>query len=273
MMTQVTRNDHAVRPRAPFATAMGGGGGFGIAFHLGITHALIDAGIALDQDPMLGVSAGAYAAAALVADTSVATIAESWASYSPTRGRGRARTSEITQPLFGDRRDPRVIGAWTTGRWPTPILLSGAEHALSDVVAAAASPLGLAHGHRVAGRRLYDAGLCWNTAAHRAQRADLLLVIAALTGDHRGAMAAVWEQQLRLELRLRHPTRHRRTAVIRPDADVLRAGANKLGDLLDIAHAPATYRAAYRQGERLAPGVAAMQQAAGASVAGLPKSA
>src|SRR4051794_10790442 len=145
--------------RVPLATAMGGGGAFGIAFHLGITRALLEGGVALDEGPMLGVSAGAYAAAALVTQTPLETIAQHWSAYGGTRARGRARAADITRPLFGDRRDARVIGVCTSLRWPAPILLSGAEHGLGDVVAAAASPLGLAHGHDIQGRRLYDAGM------------------------------------------------------------------------------------------------------------------
>jgi hypothetical protein len=246
-------------PHLPLATAMGGGGAFGIAYHLGVTRALMDAGIAVDEGPMLGVSAGAYAAAAIATDTTLETIADCWSAYGLTRGRGRARTFEITGPLFGDRRDERVIGVCTTARWPAPILLRGAEHGLGDVVAAAASPLGMAHGHTVGGRRLYDAGMYWNTAAHRAPRADLLLVIAALTGDHRGPMAAVWESQLRFETRALRLARQRHTIVIRPDAAVLRVATGRLGDLFDMRHAPATYRAAYLQGERLAPAIRALQ--------------
>jgi hypothetical protein len=251
---------------------MGGGGAFGIAFHLGVTHALIDAGVRVDEGPMLGVSAGAYTAAALVTGTSLEAIMDSWASYESTKRRGRARTSDITGPLFGDRRDARVTGVSITPRWPSPILVSGAEHALSDVVAAAASPLGMAHGHRVAGRRLYDAGMHWNTVAHRAPRADLLLVSAALTGDHRSPMSVIWERQLRFELHPWHMSKHRHTVVIRPDVEVLSAGASRLGDMLNPAHAPATYRAAYRQGERIAPGIKALHSAR-AELATLPQTA
>jgi hypothetical protein len=257
-MTQITPNGRARATRVPLATAMGGGGAFGIAFHLGIAHALIEEGVAVDQGPMLGVSAGAYVAAALVTDTPLETIAEHWSTYANTRARGRARTHDITGPLFGDRRDRRVIGVCSSGRWPAPILLSGADHGLGDVVAAAASPLGLAHGHDVGGRRLYDAGICWNTAAHRAPRADLLIVIAALTGDHRGPMAGVWESQLRMEMHALHLTGRRHPVIIRPDTAVLRAGTGRLGDLFDMRRAPATYRAAYLQGQRLAPGIRAL---------------
>jgi len=242
---------------------MGGGGAFGIAYHLGVTRALIDAGVRVDQGPMFGVSAGAYAAAALVTDTHLDTIMGAWDDYGRSRRRGRARTWDITGKLFGHRRDSRVNGVCTTATWPMPVVLNGAEHGLGHIVAAAASPIGAARGHEIAGRRLFDAGMYWNTAAHRAPSAELLVVIAPLCGDSSNVLGRMWDQQLRYELHPRYTAKHKRVVLIRPDADVIAASnCNRLSNLLSTAHAPATYRAAYQQGARLAEGVIALRDQA-----------
>ena len=244
--------------RPTFAMAMGGGGSFGIAFHLGVAHALLDAGIPVDRGPMVGISAGAYAGAALVTGTDLEAIQDGWRHFARTRGPGRARTVEITTRLFGDRRDSRVTGVCTTGLSPVPVLVRGSRHPLCDVVAAAASPLGMAHGHRVDGRKLYDAGMYWNTGAVHAPRVDLLLVLAPLAAGVRGKLGWMWEAQLQREVgwwRLRYGGR---AVVVRPAPDVVAAGARERGDILDIEKATPTYRAAYEQGGRLAPTLRAL---------------
>jgi hypothetical protein len=249
----------------PIAMAMGGGGAFGIAFHLGVAHALLDAGIPVDRGPMVGISAGAYAGAALATGTDLEQIQDGWRHFARTRGKGRARTAEITTRLFGDRRDGRVTAVCTTGISPLPVLVKGSQHPLSDVVAAAASPLGMAHGHWVDGRKLYDAGMYWNTGAMQAPRADLLLVLAPLAVGVRGKLGYMWEAQLQREVtwwRLRHGGR---AMVVRPDAAVVAAGARKRGDILDIEKSTSTYQAAYAQGERLAPRLRALNGRTGAT--------
>lgn len=250
----------------PFAMALGGGGAYGIAFHLGVTHALLEAGIPVDRGPMVGISAGSYAGAALATGTDLEAIMEAWRWYARTREGRRARTHEITSRLFGDARDARVNGVCTAGLSPVPVLVRGSQHPLADVVAAASSPLGLAHGHRVGGRVLYDAGYYWNTGANHAPAANLLLVLAPMAAGLRRGLGAVFEARLRAEVswwRLAHPGQ---AVVVRPDADVLEAGGR---DMLDVGCATATYQAAYAQGQRLVPDLAPKARAAGLPV-GVP---
>jgi hypothetical protein len=250
-------------PSTPFAMALGGGGAYGIAFHLGVTHALLEAGIPVDRGPMVGISAGSYAGAALATGTDLKAIMDAWRWYARTRQGRRARTHDITSRLFGDARDARVNSVCTPGLSPVPVLVRGSQHPLADVVAAASSPLGLAHGHRLGDRVLYDAGYYWNTGANHAPAANVLLVLAPMAAGLRRGLGTVFEARLRAEVRLWRLTHRGEAVVVRPDADVIEAGGR---DMLDVACATATYRAAYAQGERLVPDLAFKARAAGLAV-------
>jgi hypothetical protein len=244
----------------PFAMAMGGGGAYGIAFHLGIARALLDAGIPVDGGPMIGISAGSYAGAALATGIDLPAIADAWRHYARTRGRGRARTYDVTSRLFGDSRDDRVTSVCTTGLSPVPVLVRGSEYPLADVVAAAASPLGMAHGHRVNGRLLYDAGYHWNTGANHAPEANLLLVLAPIAAGVRRGVDLLYEARLRGEVGWWRVAHGGEAVVVRPDRAVIAAGAH---NILDMSIAGATYRAAYAQGERLVPQLMSKARRAG----------
>jgi predicted acylesterase/phospholipase RssA len=54
-----------------FAGVFGGGGLFGIGYALGVIHGLRDHGIDLTNSPMLGTSAGSWAAAATALNVSL----------------------------------------------------------------------------------------------------------------------------------------------------------------------------------------------------------
>jgi len=243
------------RGRLPFAMAMGGGGAFGIAFHLGVTRALIDAGAPVHEGPMIGISAGAYAAAALATGVGLDEIARAWAHADRTKERGLVRAAKITEQIFGEARDARVTGVGTAGLLPVRVRVGGARHPLSDVVAAASSPVGLAHPHVIDGRPLYDAGMYFNTAADLAPAADVLLVLAPLARRVPGWQGPMWETRLRCEVggwRLRHGGQ---VVVVRPAPEVRAAGGRSLREYMSMRRAPATYRAAYEQGQQLAPEV------------------
>jgi hypothetical protein len=186
----------------PDGVVHGGGGAFGIAFHMGVLHAFAEAGIPVLELSMTGLSAGSYAAAALVTGTPLSTVAEAWCYVERTKPAGElVRGHRITERIFGDARDPRVTGVCLSLPLPRRVLVDGGRHRLADVVAASSSPWGLAYGHPVDGRLLYDAGTVSNTAADRAPSADLLLVLAPLARGVLGRQGGFWEMRLRGEAR------------------------------------------------------------------------
>jgi predicted acylesterase/phospholipase RssA len=245
------------------AVALGGGGAFGIAFHLGIADALAEAGMPIENAPMTGLSAGSYAAAALVTGTPLGAISEAWGYVGARTPSGsRVRGIDITERIFGDARDARVTGVALRLPVPHRVRLDGGRHRLADVVAASSSPWGLAYGHVVAGRPLYDAGTVSNTAADLAPGADRLLVLAPLALGVMGWQGAIWESRLVREVALWR-TRHRGSVkVVRPSPEVIAAGGRDWRQVRDMAFAEDTYAAAFRQGralaDRLAPAVPAL---------------
>jgi predicted acylesterase/phospholipase RssA len=245
------------------AVVLGGGGAFGIAFHLGIAHALADAGMPVHHSPMTGLSAGSFAAAALVTGTPLGPISEAWRHGPRHTARGRrVRAIDITERAFGDARDARVSGV--SLRVPTMrrVLVDGGQHRLADVVAASSSPWGVARGHVVAGQPLYDAGMISNTAADLAPKADRLLVLAPLARGVLGRQGLLWESRLLREVTLWRARHHGSVEVVRPSPEVA-AGGQTWSQIMDMSVAEQTYAAAFRQGRELADRLAsaALQRA------------
>jgi NTE family protein len=241
------------------SVVLGGGGAFGIAFHLGIAAGLDDAGIDISGAPMIGLSAGSYAAAALATATPLPQIAEAWRYVDSRTARGELVSGiRISERVFGDARATNVTAVSLRLPVPRRVVLDGGRYRLADLVAASSSPWGLAHGHVVDGRPLYDAGTVSNTAADLAPPADVLLVVAPLARSVLGWQGQIWEERLRRETavwRLRH---RGRVVVARPGAEAIRAGGGSWRRVMDMDVAPATFRAARLQGRALAPGLASV---------------
>src|SRR4051812_35294776 len=91
--------------RVPVAACFGGGGAYGIGFNLGVATGLQDAGIDVLGGPMLGTSAGAYAAAALRSGVSFEAVMSAWPRQLEWRV---ARAHDVTGPMFGGHHDPDV---------------------------------------------------------------------------------------------------------------------------------------------------------------------
>jgi len=189
----------------------------------------------------------------MVTGTPLAAIAEAWRHVDARTPRnGRVRGIDITERIFGDARDGRVTGVALRLPLARRVRLSGGSHRLADVVAASSSPWGLAHGHLVDGRPLYDAGTVSNTAADLAPGADTLLVLAPLARGVLGWQGRIWEQRLVREValwRLRHRGGVR---IVRPTAEVVSAGGGGWSQIMDMRSAPAVYAAARRQGRSVA---------------------
>jgi predicted acylesterase/phospholipase RssA len=235
----------------PLSVALGGGGAFGIAFHLGLAHGLDSQGVRLASHPMLGVSAGAWAAAALATATPLAAVVDSW--HGLSRHRGPVRLHEATQGLFGRARAAHVEGVALRLPAGRRVRLSGEDNTLAEVVAAASSAPRLSAPMTVNGTRLYDAGLLHNTCADLAAPAAGLLIVAPLAAGVLGGSGLLWEHRLRREAlrwRLRH---HRPVMVVRPSEAAFATGARTWGELMSGRNMLPVYELGLAQGAELAP--------------------
>ncbi|MCW2527294.1 MAG: hypothetical protein JWM76_2154 [Pseudonocardiales bacterium] len=241
----------------PLSIALGGGGAFGIGFNLGLLHAFADAGVAVSEAPMIGVSAGGWAAAAFACGLGIDEIAAAW-EWESTHGdaTGPVRVRSITDRLYADARDARV--RTVTVRLPScrRVVLDGAADGLSAAVAGSSTPPRLAQPEFAHGHRVYDGGVIFNTSADLAHPAKTLVAIAPMARGVLGLSGQVNEQRLRTETAV-WSLRHRaRVVTVRPNAAVIDAGAH-WGTMVDPAVMRPTYDLAYRQGVDVAPRILA----------------
>src|SRR4051812_28452352 len=170
--------------RVPIASCFGGGGSYGIAFNLGVVTGLATAGIDVRQGPMVGTSAGSYAAAALRSDISFDAVMQAWPKEFKLRV---ARASDVTQPLLGARHVADVGGvAVRLSRFRRAVLW-GDDATLADIVAASSSPPPFAWPHKIKRHRYIDGGYASMASADLAPLADLLVVVTPIWKGAGGA--------------------------------------------------------------------------------------
>jgi predicted acylesterase/phospholipase RssA len=184
--------------RRPIASCFGGGGSFGIGFGMGVVGGLRDAGIPVDQGPMLGTSAGAWTAASVAAGVSHDDLLGLADSYEPTDD--PVRVIDMTRAVFGEHRDPRVSSVVLELPLVLRKILNGEHHTLADVVAASSSPPKFASPHSINGRKYIDAGIVRSTSVDRAESARVLVVVAPIAGGVLGNIGRVYEHVTRCEI-------------------------------------------------------------------------
>jgi NTE family protein len=188
--------------RRPLAVCLGGGGAFGIGFNMGVALGLREAGIDVTRAPMLGTSAGAYAAAALAAGITFDDIAQHWTRFVEVVGRRPwVRTADLTDEIYGHAtaRGTSSVAVRLLNFRRT--ILSGETIGLSDLVAASSSPIPLARPHRVQGRRYVDGGLRRQASADLAPAADLQLLVSPFAHRAQGFMGRQGARQAKREIR------------------------------------------------------------------------
>jgi predicted acylesterase/phospholipase RssA len=163
--------------RLPIASCFGSGGSYGIGFILGAVTGLADAGIDVMDGPMLGTSAGAYAAAALQSKVSFNAVMEAW----PKEFKWRvARAVDVTRSVYGHQRaEGAGAVAVRLARWRRAVLW-GDRYDLADIVAASSSPPPFAWPHKLDGRRYIDGGYGSPASIDFAPLADLLVLVTPL---------------------------------------------------------------------------------------------
>jgi NTE family protein len=244
-VTDLTMNVPGRRRQRPqTAAAFGGGGAFGIAFNLGVAHALQDSGLPVERGPMLGTSAGSWTAAALATGLGLADLAPTWTQPGPE---GRRRVIDSSAAVWGDQHDARVIGIALQVPLGRRRLLSGARYRIADVVAASSSLPGFAAVHTIEGRRYVDGGLLSHASADRAPRANLLVAVVPMGGPVLGTVGALGDRFTRLEIARWCLRNGRRALYIRPDHRFTRY-LRRLGDVMDTHRIDEIYADAYRLG-------------------------
>jgi predicted acylesterase/phospholipase RssA len=166
--------------RPPLAGALGGGGLFGIGYALGVLDGLRERGLDLQSAPLLGTSAGSWAAAATATGISFDVLCPS---VPPRLPDYRARVLYgAARDLFAERHV--ATAAAVAVRLPsfTRTVLAGEDVCLADQVAASSSVPGLFRPHRLQGVWYLDGGVRSAVSADLATPADLLVVVAPLAG-------------------------------------------------------------------------------------------
>ena len=240
--------------RCPVTAVYGGGGTFGIAYALGVAHALRDAGVPLESCESIGTSAGSWVASCLVTGVGVEELQSQGQVRVPNLRPGWLRG--VARELFGRTRDARVRASAV--RLPTlrRELLRGADLPLADLVAASSSVPGLFAPARVAGRLYVDGGVRSLASAD--------LAVAPIAGPMLGPGGRAMELLLGEELRRWERRTGGRAHLVRPDSAIAAMASTPL-HLFDRTRALDVYPMAYAQGARLMasrPGLGRMAAAA-----------
>jgi len=164
----------------PLAGAFGGGGLFGIGYAMGVLEGLREQGIDLSTAPMVGTSAGSWAAAATALGVDFDQLAALDVPRFPNPRSGVLANS--ARRVFGNamRANVHVIACALPRLLRTE--LDGAKLPLSTMVAASSAVPGLLSPQRIEGRWYIDGGVRSGVSVDLAAPADLLIVIAPLAG-------------------------------------------------------------------------------------------
>jgi hypothetical protein len=239
---------HEVMGTTPLACAYGGGGLFGIAYLLGVGEALVDGGVDLGGAPAIGTSAGSWAAAALALGVRWQDAIDEIGDDIPRLPDPRSgRLRRVATEIFDDRRVPTMRAVVCSLPRLRRVVLSGADHPVSDLVAASSAVPGMLAPHRVAGHRYVDGGVRSMASADLADPAASLLVMAPIAGPMFGPAGRLAERVLRREMgewQRRNPDG--RLWLIRPNRAIAEL-ASRPDQLFEPDRARRAYDLAYAQ--------------------------
>lgn len=169
---------HNSLPR--YAAVFGGGGLFGIGYGLGVVDGLRTRGIDLHGSPMLGTSAGSWVAAATALKVSFETLVNLPVPTFPNPRSGVL--AEIASRAFGHHTHSDVSVVVTSLPRLRRTVLSGANIALAQLLAASSAVPGLLAPQRINGTRYVDGGVRSAVSVDLAPGAHTLVIIAPLAG-------------------------------------------------------------------------------------------
>jgi len=164
----------------PLAGAFGGGGLFGIGYAMGVLDGLREQGIDLSTAPMIGTSAGSWAAAATALGVTFSSLKD--VKMPRFLNLRTGVLAQSTHQVFGDemRQNVHVVACAVRGLKRTE--LDGALIPLATMVAASSAVPGLFAPQSINGHLYIDGGVRSGVSVDLAAPADLLIVIAPLAG-------------------------------------------------------------------------------------------
>ena len=184
---------------SPLAGVFGGGGLFGIGYALGVIDGLRDRGIDLTGSPLLGTSAGSWAAAATALSVTFEDLVDLVVPTFPNPRAGVLAAS--AREAFGEATNSHVRVVVTELPRLRRAVLHGADYPLADLVAASSSVPGLLAPHLVGGKKYVDGGVRSGVSVDLADPASLLVVIAPLAGAMFGPFGRFVDKRTDIEQR------------------------------------------------------------------------
>lgn len=185
-------------PRPGLGGVFGGGGLFGIGYAMGVIEGLRRRGTTFEGCPMLGTSAGSWAAAAVATGIDVSQMLSSETPRFPNPRRGVLAAA--ARRIFGESRSDHVkVCAVALPRLRRTVL-DGGQHALADLVAASSAVPGLLAPHAVDGVRYVDGGVRSGTSVDFGPDVDRLIVIAPLAGAMWGPFRTTVDRGMHREI-------------------------------------------------------------------------
>lgn len=174
-------------PRSPIGGVFGGGGLFGIGYAMGILDGLKPRGIDLSSAPLLGTSAGSWAAAATALDIPFSTLADMTVPRFPNPKPGLL--AGIAREIFGTQTTSNIRVMACSLPCLKQTELDGAMHPISDLCAASSAVPALLSPHIINGVKYVDGGVRSGTSVDRGPDVDTLVIIAPLAGPMWGPFA------------------------------------------------------------------------------------
>jgi len=223
----------------------GGGGAFGIAWHLAVLAALRDAGFPVKGAPAVGTSAGAWACAALRLDVGVEAFESVGDLAVPDLRRGVLEG--VAREIFGDVSvaDAKISAV------SLPLLrrrmYHAHEHSVADLVAASSAVPGLFAPHYIGGVAHIDGGVRSVDSSDHASSGRLLVASMPLGGPLMGPVGRAIEASTRFGLgqwRRRHGGE---TFLLRPGRRLATFIGMRPTKLFDVSLAHEVYPIAYEQ--------------------------
>jgi predicted acylesterase/phospholipase RssA len=189
----------ATSPVPPLAGVFGGGGLFGIGYALGIIDGLRERGIDLTGCPMLGTSAGSWAAAATALSVPFEDLVALDVPSLPNPHPGVL--ASYAREAFGEATDELVHVVVTELPWLHRTILTGEHIPLADLVAASSAVPGLLAPHTIDHKRYVDGGIRHSLSIDLMGPAASLIVITPLAGAMFGPFGHIVDHQIHAEER------------------------------------------------------------------------
>jgi len=228
--------------RVPFAVCYAGGGTFGIAWHLAVTAALAEFDLDPADAPLVGTSAGSWAAPSAKLGIGF----EEFAALSDTRlpDPRPGVLWKLAARLFGpETRTPGVTVAAVELVTMRRRLFDGAEHPAADLAAASSAVPGLFAPHRVGRHWCIDGGVRSMASVDIAPAADLLIVSLPVAGTLFGPVGRSLEVTSRRMIRGWRERHGGVSIVLRPSRQVSDLVGSDPRALFDVERAVTVYPA------------------------------